>query len=124
MSRTMKFGEAITQLLKVTEGDPEIAKNKNMITEYLEKHLDDSLTKIAWEIYLREVGLKKQVYQGVRKYFWIAEDVIDGKSYEADTSAELAEKLDFKTSSVVNVRRSGKLLHRRYKITRKKKKAQ
>lgn len=124
MSRKMKFGEAITQLLKVTKGDPEIAKNKSVITKYLEKHQDDLMTKIAWEIYLRDVGLKKQVYQGVRKYFWIAEDVIDGKSYEADTSAELAEKLDLKTSSIVNVRRSGKLLHRRYKITRKKKKAQ
>lgn len=124
MSRKMKFGEAITQLLKVTKGDPEIAKNKSVITKYLEKHPDDLMAKIAWEIYLRDVGLKKQVYQGVRKYFWIAKDVIDGKSYEADTSAELAEKLDLKTSSVVNVRRSGKLLHRRYKIIRKKKKAQ
>lgn len=118
------FGGAVTQLITITDNDFDIAGNCKKIRKHIKEHPDDINTAIAWGVFLKVVGLKKKSHKGVSKYFWIAEDVTDGRSYEADTSAELAEKLDLKTSSVVNVRRSGKLLHRRYKITRKKKKAQ
>ncbi len=124
MSETMKFGNAITQLITITDNDFDIAGNRKKIKKYIKEHPEDKNATIAWNVFLKVVGLKRRKYKGVRKYFWIAEDVIDGKSYEADTSAELAEKLDLNPSSVINVRRTGALLHGRYKIVRKKKKAQ
>lgn len=64
--------------------------------------------------------VKVKIDSGIRPYVWMAEDTETNELLEAKSARELGELLGVTDANVIYARKSGKLVAKRYKITRKK----
>ncbi len=79
---------------------------------------ENRLIKKRYKITCDKVEVK--IDSGVRLYVWMAEDTKTNEVLEAKSARELGELLGVTDANVIYARKSGKLVAKRYKITRKK----
>lgn len=80
---------------------------------------ENRLIKKRYKITCDKVEVK--IDTGVRPYIWMAEDTETNEVLETKSARELGDLLGVTDANVIYARKSGKLVAKRYKITKKKK---